>query len=85
MRNLSTAIIAIALAAPAAAAFADQPFGRGSVYTAGSSSATPSSPATAVRNDAQPFGRDTVSASRTPGSGQSGSSTAEFNLRPGRA
>jgi hypothetical protein len=84
MRTLSTAIVAIALAVPAASAFADQPFGRGSVYAAGGSTVTPPATAT-VRNEVQPYGRDTVSASRIPGSGQPRASTAEFNLRPGRA
>jgi hypothetical protein len=85
MRTLSTALIAIALAAPAAGAFADQPFGRDSVYAAGTSTRAAATSGAAVRNEAQPNGRDTVSAARIPGNGQPSTSTAEFVQRPGRA
>jgi hypothetical protein len=83
-RTLTNAVLAIALAVPAAT-FAAQPFGRDTVYAAPGSTSAGASRSAAVRNEAQPNGRDTVSASRLPGSGQSATSTAEIVLRPGRA
>jgi hypothetical protein len=84
-RTLTSAILAITLAVPAAAAIAAQPFGRDSVYSAREASTGTVDRSSVVRNEAQPNGRDTVSASRIPGSGQSPASTAEFVDRPGRA
>lgn len=83
-RTVTTAILAITLALPAAAVFADQPFGRDSVYGAASGAGVTARSA-AVRNDAQPFGRESVSAARIPGSGQVPASTAQFEPKPGRA
>jgi hypothetical protein len=83
-RTLTHAVLAIALAVPAAT-FAAQPFGRDTVYAASGGTSTDASRSATVRNEAQPYGRDTVSASRLPGSGQPATSTAEIVLRPGRA
>jgi hypothetical protein len=83
-RTLTSAILAITLAVPAAGALAAQPFGRDTVYAAPGASASTVARSPAV-NQLQPNGRDTVFASRIPGSGESPASTAEFADKPGRA
>jgi hypothetical protein len=83
-RTLSTALIAIAVALPASGAFAAQ-FGRDTVYAAASATAPSTTRVQSARNEAQPHGRDTVHLSRIPGSGSTGTGSAELTLRPGRA
>jgi hypothetical protein len=82
-RTFANAIVAVALAVPAAAALAAQPYGRDTVYAVADAVTTPAS--TAASSDAQVYGRDTVHASRIAGSGQSLSREAGLTLKPGRA
>ena len=71
-RTLTSAILAITLAVPAAGALAAQPFGRDTVYAAPGASASTVAGSPAV-NQLQPNGRDTVFASRKlPANGAGG-------------
>jgi hypothetical protein len=82
-RTLSTALIAVAVAIPAAA-FAVQPSGRDTVYAPANASSIAAAPARTTRNEVQPNGRDSVMVSRVPGSGSARTGSAELLQRPGR-